>query len=165
MSVAMWALAGSIVPGGDLNGRRAQHVEHVGGVEATGAVALEKLGDCHLTDARGFGWCRHDLPQIEQPLGPEVGFQFEQRGKVAPELLAHVIIDTPKGAVRPAKSRPVPAESAISTIAAVVEPSVLGLTRSTVIRRSYGSPEVVQNPSCTCAVSSSSSGPITSTFR
>ena len=32
-------------PGGDLDGRGAQHGEHMGGVDAADAVALEKLGE------------------------------------------------------------------------------------------------------------------------
>src|SRR5262245_44345683 len=77
--------------GGDLHGRLAQYVEHMGGVEAAYAIALEKLGDRRLVDTRGFVGRRHGLPQIEQPLRSEIVFELEDRWKIAPQLLSQAI--------------------------------------------------------------------------
>jgi len=57
-------------------------------------MALEKLGDRRLADARGFVRRRHGVPEIEQPLCPEVVFELKQCGEVAPELLAHTVRQT-----------------------------------------------------------------------
>lgn len=54
-------------------------------------MALEKLGDRRLADARRFVRCRHGLPEIEQPLCSEVAFELQQCGEVAPELLTHTV--------------------------------------------------------------------------
>jgi len=77
--------------GSDLQRRLTQHGEHMGSVEAADAVALEKLGDRRVADARSFG--RHGccFPKIEQPLCAEIVLEFEDRREIAPKLFAHAV--------------------------------------------------------------------------
>src|SRR5436190_18714563 len=76
---------------GDRDRLRAQHAEHVGGVEAANAMALDDFGNARLARASCFVRRRHELPQIEEPLGAEIVLEFEHGRKVAPQLLAHAI--------------------------------------------------------------------------
>src|SRR6516165_4616229 len=90
-SAATWALARFGRPGSDDNGRPAQHVEHMGGVEATDAIALEKLGNRRRADPHGFVGRWDDLAQIEQPRCTEVVFELEDRWKIAPQLFSQAV--------------------------------------------------------------------------
>ena len=78
----------------NMHGRLAQHREHMSRVETTDAIALEDRGNGLFADSHCLGRRRYNLPQIEQPLGPEVVFQFEHGRKVTPELLAHAVRQT-----------------------------------------------------------------------
>ena len=50
-------------------------------------MAFEQVGDCRLAQTARLLRRRGGLPQFEQPFGAEVVLEFEQGGKVAPELL------------------------------------------------------------------------------
>jgi hypothetical protein len=80
--------------GGQAQGLCAQCLEHVCGVEAADAMALEQLIDRGLAKPRSPVCRGYELQQLEQPLCPEVGVELEDGGKVAPELVAHAICET-----------------------------------------------------------------------
>jgi hypothetical protein len=50
-----------------------------------------RLRSLAIVDTRGFVGRRHGLPQIEQPLRPEIVFELEDRWKIAPQLLSQAI--------------------------------------------------------------------------
>ncbi len=66
---------------GDLHRRLAQHVQDMRGVEAPDAIALQDLGNRRLSDANCFVGRRRGLPQVEQPLRPEIAFKIKHRWK------------------------------------------------------------------------------------
>ena len=78
---------------GDLHRRLAQHVQDERGIQAPDAITLQNLGDRRLSDADRFIGRRHGLPQVEQPLRPEIAFEIEDCWKIAPELLSQAICE------------------------------------------------------------------------
>src|SRR6516162_6129437 len=73
--------------GGNLHRRRTQHSYHMAGGEAPDTMALQYLGGCRLADTGRFARRWRSFPQIEEPLGAKVAFQFQHGGKIAPKLL------------------------------------------------------------------------------
>jgi hypothetical protein len=76
--------------GGNLDGRPAQHIEHMGGIKAADAIALGNFGDRYLAATRSLVGCWHGFPQIEL-LRSAIVFKLEYRWKVASDLLAHAV--------------------------------------------------------------------------
>ena len=93
-SEATCALAASTVPAATcIGGLRKGAAASGGGVEAADAIAFEQLADRLLAQTARLWRRRGGLPEFEQPFGAHVGFQFEEGGKVAPQLLAHAICE------------------------------------------------------------------------
>ena len=91
MIEATWALAASTVPAASFGGGARTAFRIVGGVEAADASLFEQLGDLGLAQPDGLGGRRGEREEVEQPLGAAIVFEFEKRGKIAPELLAQAV--------------------------------------------------------------------------
>jgi hypothetical protein len=80
-------------PGGDRHRWFPQSRQHVAGRDASNASAFQDSGDARLTDAHRLVRGGHKLPQIKEPFGAQVLFEFEHGGKIAPQLLAEPIAE------------------------------------------------------------------------
>ena len=75
----------------DRDRRLAQPAEHLSGVKASHAMALQQAGDRILADAAGLGGRGSELPQFEEPCLGEIAFHGQNLRVVAPELLTHAV--------------------------------------------------------------------------
>ncbi len=91
--------------GSNLHRRFAQHIQHMGSIEAPDAIALQQFAYRPLADARGLAGRGRKLPQLKQPCGANVFFEFLHGGvtlllryrasrylsAIAPKLLAKAV--------------------------------------------------------------------------
>jgi hypothetical protein len=79
--------------GGDCHRWLSQNRQHVGGRETANAPAFQDPSDARLTAAHRLVGCRDELPQIKEPFGAEVLFEFQHGGKITPQLLAEPVAE------------------------------------------------------------------------
>jgi hypothetical protein len=81
-------------PGGDSDWWLSQHRQDFGSSEPANAAAFQDPGDARLTDTHRFVRRRHELPQIKEPFGAQILFEFEHGGKITPQLLTETVAES-----------------------------------------------------------------------
>lgn len=91
MSVAMWPVAASRVPGLHCHGGLTQDAQHMDCIEAADAMAFQELSNGCFANADCLGRRRHSLPKVHEPFDAEVAVKVQESREIAPELLAQAV--------------------------------------------------------------------------